>query len=102
MPDAEFQAEAIRRAEAAGYYPAEGQREVDWETVEEWAERVRRAGFAWLCESEMSGCGYIILGRNRAIASGQHRILGGLMGDNPVPDESVSYLSCDIPVQPWR
>jgi hypothetical protein len=102
MPDAKFQAEAVQRAEAKGYYPAEGQREVDWDEVAAWAERVQQTDFIWLKESEMSGCGYIILGANRAIASGQHRILGGLMGNHPVPEESISYLSCEIPVQPWR
>lgn len=102
MPDAKFKSEAIRRAECAGYYPALGQREVDWECVAEWADLVRRHDFVWLRESEMSGCGYIILGSNLAIASGQHRILGGLMGDNPVPEESISFLSCSLPTQPWR
>src|SRR5579859_8033380 len=99
MPDAEFQAKAIELAEAAGYYPAEGQRDVVWEDVAAWAELVQQADFVWLKESEMSGCGYIILGANKAIASGQHRILGGLMGNKPVPEESISYLSCAIPIQ---
>ena len=39
MPDSHFKAEAIRLAETAGYYPALGQREVDWDCVAEWAER---------------------------------------------------------------
>jgi hypothetical protein len=37
-----------------------------------------------------------------AIASGQHRILGGLMGGNPVPAYSISTLTCPLPTQPWR
>src|ERR1700710_2020164 len=102
MLDGDFKVEAIRRAETAGYYPAAGQRSVDWEAVAAWVEFVQQPGFVWLKEAEMSGCGYIILGANLAIASGQHRILGGLMGNNPVPRESVSFLSCAIPIQPWR
>jgi len=97
-----FAAEAIRRAEAAGFYPAEGQREVDWQEVALWAERVREAGFVWLSEREQYGTGYIILGANGAIASGQHRILGGLLGGNPVPETSCSFLSVGLPTQPWR
>ena len=102
MPDDDFKAEAIRCAEAAGYYPALGQRELDWECVAAWAERVRQPGFAWLKESDLSGCGYIIVGSNLAIASGQHRILGGLAGGHPVPDCSISFLTCPLPIQPWR
>src|SRR5690242_1958200 len=83
-----FAAEAIRRAENAGYFPAEGQREVDWEEVELWARRVQEPGFRWLSVHEQYGTGYIVLGANGAIASGQHRILGGLMGGNPVPESS--------------
>jgi len=102
MPDGQFKAEAIRCAEAAGYYPALGQREVDWDCVVAWMERVRQPGFVWLREADLSGCGYIILGSNKAIASGQHRILGGLMGGNPVPGHSISTLTCPLPTQPWR
>jgi hypothetical protein len=102
MLDAQFKAEAIRRALAAGYYPAAGQRELDWDAVAAWVEFVQQPGFLWLNENEMSGCGYIIVGANLAIASGQHRIIGGLMGNNPVPRASISFLSCALPIQPWR
>ena len=102
MPDDHFKADAIRCAEAAGYYPALGQRELDWECVVAWAELVRQPGFAWLKECDLSGCGYIIVGSNLAIASGQHRILGGLMGGNPVPERSISFLNCPLPTQAWR
>jgi hypothetical protein len=102
MPDDHFKAEAIRCAEAAGYLPAQGQRELDWECVAAWAERVRQPGFVWTRECDLSGCGFIIVGSNLAIASGQHRILGGLMGGNPVPPGSISLLTCSLPTQPWR
>lgn len=102
MLDVLFKAEAIRCAEAAGYLPALGQREVDWDCVAYWSDLVRQPGFVWLREAELSGSGYIIIGSNKAIASGQHRILGGLMGGNPVPMHSISVLTCPIPTQPWR
>ena len=102
MPEEHFKAEAIRCAEAAGYYPALGQREVDWDCVAAWAALVRQPGFVWLKECELSGCGYIILGSNLAIASGQHRILGGLLGGNPVLIHTISMLTCPLPTQPWR
>ncbi len=102
MPDVHFKAEAIRCAEAAGYMPALGQREVDWDSVAAWAEMVRQPGFVWLRECELSGSGYIIVASNMAIASGQHRILAGLIGGNPVPSHSMSMLTCSLATQPWR
>lgn len=99
---AAFIAEAIRRAEAAGYLPAEGQRAMDWTEVVWWARRVQEAGFRWLSADEQIGTAYIILGANGAIASGQHRILGGLMGGNPPPAASCTVLSVGLPTQPWR
>ena len=96
-----FKEEAIRRAEDAGYYPAEGQRPVDWDTVEAWAAKVQEPGFSWRSEAEMEFDGYIVVGENDAVASGQHRILGGLMGNNPVPEEAISRLSISLPTQPW-
>jgi len=101
MSDEEFIAEAIRRAEERGYFPADGQREVDWSAVREWARRVQQPGFRWRPVSAQSGCGFIIVGMNGAIASGQHRILGGLMGDHPVPEEAISRIG-SLPIQPWR
>ena len=44
MPDEHFKEEAIRCAEAAGYYPALGQREVDWDCVLSWAYQGATAG----------------------------------------------------------
>jgi hypothetical protein len=55
MPDDHFKAEAIRCAEAAGYLPAQGQRELDWECVAAWAERVRQPGFVLTRECDLSG-----------------------------------------------
>lgn len=101
MCDEAFITEAIRRAEERGLYPADCQRPVDWRAVREWARRVREPGFRWLPVSEQRGAGFIIVGSNGAIASGQHRILGGLMGDNPVPEESITRIGA-IPARPWR
>lgn len=49
----------------------------------------------------MESDGYIVVGDNNAIASGQHRILGGLLGNNPVPKEAMTRLAVPLPVQPW-
>ena len=102
MPYGYFRAEAIQCAEAAGYYPALGQRAVDWDCVAAWIELVRQPGFIWLPEPDLSGCGYIIVAANLAIASGQHRILAGLAAGNPVPQHSISRLTCSLRTQPWR
>jgi len=102
MPDAHFKALAIQCAETAGYYPAFGQRALDWDCVAAWIDIVRQPGFVWLHETEFSDCGYIIVAANLAIASGQHRILAGLVARNPVPQHSVSKLTCPLPTQPWR
>ena len=102
MPDGYLKAEAIQCAEAAGYYPAFGQRAVDWDCVAVWVERVRRPDFRWLPESEFYDCGYIIISSNLAIASGQHRILAGLLAGNPVPWTSMSILTISLRTQPWR
>ena|SRR5579871_5263984 len=101
--DPDFIDEAIRRAVDRGYYPAQGQRDVDWELVEEWSRRVQEDAFRWLREDEQPkyGGGDIIVSNNGAICSGQHRILGGLMGGKPVPDESISYLPGYIPTRSW-
>ncbi len=101
--DEAFIAEAIRRATVSGYLPALGQRDVVWTEVAEWTARVQRPGFRWLAEHEhpRGGTGYIIIGNNGAIASGQHRILGGLMGDKPVPAEACSVLPVALPTQEW-
>lgn len=103
MPvDQDFIDDTIRQAQEAGIYPAEGQRPVDWPTVKEWADRCREPGFKWLPTNEQSGEGYIIVGKNKAVASGQHRILGGLAGRNPVPNDAIDEMSIDLPTQPWK
>jgi hypothetical protein len=104
MCDPSFIEEAIKRAEAAGLYPADGQRAVDWEEVRIWADRVQQVGFQWLTADEQPpyGGGDIIVAANGAICSGQHRILGGLMGDNPVPETSISRLTVEVPKREWR
>src|SRR5256885_1982908 len=83
MADEVWVTEAIRRAVQAGYLPYQWQRPVDWREVEWWATEVSRPGFRWLPVAEQVGSGYIIVAANGAIVSGQHRILGGLMGGNP-------------------
>ena len=96
--DEEFINEAIRCAEAVGIFPAQAQRAVDWEAVRAWANRVRQPGFCW-----QAGDGWnvdaIIVGPGpngtRAIHSGQHRVLGGLMGGNPVP------ICCMLHIDAW-
>jgi hypothetical protein len=96
---AAFIAEAVRRAEAAGLFPAELQRAVDWDAVMAWAARVQEPGFAWR-RSEPWSQDAIVVGEctrggragQRAVHSGQHRILGGLMGGNPVPETHLSVI----------
>ena len=85
----------------SGYHPAEGQRPVNWDQVESWANRVKEPDFAWKSESEMGSDEYIIVGENNAIASGQHRILGGLVGGNSVPEAATSRIGAPLPTQPW-
>jgi hypothetical protein len=104
MSDEEFIEEAVRRVEEAGMYPALGQRKVDWSEVKLWSERVAQQGFKWLTEAEQQpyGGGDIIVSINGAICSGQHRILGGLMGDNPVPETSISRMPIHIDTQAWK
>ncbi len=96
-----FREEAVRRAEDAGYYPAEGQRPVNWDIVEAWAAKAQELGFGWKIPDEMDDDEYIVVGENNAVASGQHRILGGLMGNNPVPEEAITRLPIPLPTQPW-
>lgn len=96
-----FKEEAIQRAEDAGYYPAEGQRPINWDTVESWADKVQEPGFVWRTGAEIGADEYIVVGENNAVAFGQHRILGGLMGNNPVPEEAITRLMIPLPMQLW-
>jgi|GEM_PF-2092602 len=97
--------EAIRRAEAAGYFPAQFQRPVDWAQVVAWAEYVRHPEFAW-----RTGGPYdrdaIVVGPGPdgrlAIHAGQHRLLGGLLGDRPVPREAICFLTVEDRTRGWR
>jgi hypothetical protein len=104
-PRERFIAEAVRRAEAAGLYPAELQRAVDWDAVIEWAERVRRPGFAWRRSDPWTADAIVVGPRKggvgRVVHSGQHRILGGLMGGNPVPDTHVSRIGIEDAGRGW-
>lgn len=100
-----FIAEAICRAEQAGFRPAQYQRSVDWDLVARWAAWVRESGFAWKPSEDTSVDGLIVgpgQDGTRAIHSGQHRILGGLMGDYPVPESSLYVLGVSDPTRGWR
>jgi hypothetical protein len=102
---AAFRAEAIRRAEAAGYRPAESQREVDWAWVRDLAGRAADGAWAWKT-IEQQGCGEHILVAGtpdgwKAVLSGQHRILAGLMAGNPVPDAAIDLKTWMDAAKPW-
>lgn len=101
---ADFIAEALARAEYAGFLPAQFQREVDWSEVMAWATRVRQTGFTW-ADADDRTVDAILVGPGpdgyRAVHSGQHRILGGLMGDNPVPETSLTPLTVFDPTRGW-
>lgn len=99
-----FEKEAIRRAAAAGFYPALVQRDVDWFQVLAWSERVQAPGFAWK-PATRGEVDPILVGAGRdgrtAIHSGQHRILGGLMGGKPVPKELQETIGVLDPTREW-
>lgn len=101
----EFIIEAIRRAELAGFFPACTQRRVDWEVVRAWAIRVRQQGFYW-CRPDDRNLDAIIIGPGvngrLAIHAGQHRILGGLLGGNPVPRECMTFLNVFDRTRGWQ
>lgn len=96
-----FITEALRRVRAAGLYPAQAQRVVDWDVVLAWAKRVQEPGFRW-----QSGEDPIITGPGpngkRAVHTGHHRILGGLMGGNPVPKNVIVSLAVFDPTREWQ
>lgn len=99
-----FQQEAMRRAAARGWFPAQLQREVDWFHVMAWAEQVQDANFVWLDTNQGDVDGIIVsAGPNgtRAIHSGQHRILGGLMGGKEVPMSHMTVLEMTDPTRAW-
>jgi len=93
MPDEGFIQEAIQRAEAEGLHRAAEQRPVDWNVVEEWAKRCQEPDFTWDSSKE------VIVSSNGAVCDGQHRILGGLMGENPPPYRRRNFSN---DTQPWN
>ena len=103
--DVTFIQEAIRRAEAAGYVPAQWQREVDWNAVRMWAQRAQAADFAWR-PNAYDGDGAILIGPAAggkvAVHAGQHRILGGLMAGNPVPAAVMTWISVPDRGRGWQ
>jgi len=105
LTDEEFIAEAIARAEAAGYRPAATQREVDWVAVRTWVARIRSRDFLWLSRGDRN-VDPIIVGPARdggiVIHSGQHRILAGLMAGRPVTPRSLVWLPVADGGRDWR
>ncbi len=101
----EFIVEAIRRAESAGYFPACTQRPVNWEAVRAWAIRVGQHGFYWGSPDDRN-LEAIIVGPGAngrmAIHAGQHRILGGLLGGNPVPMHCMTFLNVFDYTRGWQ
>jgi hypothetical protein len=103
--EAELIIEAIRRAESAGFFPACAQRAIDWEMVRAWAIRVRQHGFQWGRPDDQN-LDAIIIGPGKngglAIHAGQHRILGGLLGGNPVPLDCMTFLDVTDYTRGWQ
>lgn len=104
MSDAEFAQYATTRAEAAGYHPALWQRGIDWTAVRGWAIHVRNAGFAWAAAGEYDTDAIVVgpaIGGGYAVHAGQHRILGGLAGGNPVPATSMTWVESADRIKNW-
>lgn len=101
-----FIREAVRRAEEAGLYPARFQRPVDWDAVAFWATRAVLPGFAWRAAEPWSADAIVVGpragGRGRVVHSGQHRILGGLVAGNPVPESLVGHIGIEDAGRGWR
>jgi len=101
----EFIQYVLTQAEAAGYYPARWQREIDWKAVWDWATRVRTTDFAW-ADRDNTEIGAIVVGPafggGYAIHSGQHRILGGLAAGKPVPADSMTWVDLADRIKPWN
>jgi len=100
-----FVTEAVRRAEEARLYPARFQRPVDWDLVVRWAAWVAEEGFAWRAAEPWSADAIVLGPRRtggRVIHSGQHRLLGGLMGGNPVPEGFISRIGIEDAGRGWR
>jgi hypothetical protein len=104
LTDEEFIAEAIARAETAGYRPAATQRDIDWTEVRAWVSRIRSRDFLWLSRGDRN-VDPIIVGPDRdgglVVHSGQHRILAGLMACRPVPPRSITWLSIEDRRRDW-
>jgi hypothetical protein len=100
-----FVAEAVWRAEEARLYPARFQRPVDWDLVARWAAVVAEEGFQWRAAKPWSADAIVLGPRRtggRVIHSGQHRILGGLMGGNRVPEAIIGRIGIEDPGRGWR
>lgn len=103
----DFIDEAISRAEDAGYRPADFQDNVKWDKVAEWTTKVQNPDFQWKSSAELAqipGADIIVApdgGGWNSILNGQHRILGGLMGGNPVPQTSIDLKPWQYPSKPW-
>lgn len=98
-------AQAVALAEAEGFFPSRWQRNIDTEAVLAWAMRVQEDGFSWALAGNYDTDAIIIgpaIGGGYAIHSGQHRILGGFLGGNPVPAEAMTWINADDYAKPWN
>ncbi len=96
---------AITQALGAGFVPARWQRELDWNTVTVWVERVQETNFTWREQDDYNTDAIVIgpaIGGGWAIHAGQHRILGGLLGGNPVPLTAMTVIETADPGKTWR
>ena len=89
---------------ANGFFPALGQRALEIANVLDWAHRVCQPGFVWADANDVT-VQAILVGEGpdgtTAIFAGQHRILGGLLGGNPVPESSLNRMRVSDRTQPW-
>jgi hypothetical protein len=104
----EFKSMGIAKAQAAGLYPANHQTPADWGKVQQWSQLVQQPGFQWKTFAEQGDDEKIIVSiaddGATVIWSGQHRMLGGLIGGNPVPPESMEVktnLLYPVPYIRW-
>jgi hypothetical protein len=100
-----FVEEAIEAGNNSGFRPSVDQRPVNFDTVQQWAEKVRDPNFVWKTAAEMGPEEHIIVAPDGeggyTILAGQHRILGGIMGGKPVPMSSMTVLSTPMPSRSW-
>jgi RHS repeat-associated protein len=99
--------ETIEAAEAAGMRPASYQRPPNWEKVRKIAEKAKQPNFSWDefeagHPEEQIQVGPVGTDGWRPIYNGQHRILGGLMAGNPVPENLIDDFDLGGGTIPWQ